>query len=397
MSHVWNGSSVSRLLPSEEAVGLLAMVEEFAARELAPRVAAEEEAGTFPRDALAAMGELGLLGLPFDEAYGGGGLPYEVTLQALEEIARAWLSLGVSVSVHYLSCFPLANFGTDEQRGRWLPAMIAGDLLGGYCLSEPHSGSDAAALSTRAVRTGDEYVVSGTKAWITHGGRADFYSVMVRTSDDGPRGISCLLIDGRSPGLSSAPPERKMGATSSPTAQVILEDVHVPADRLMGNEGQGFGVALAALDAGRLGIAACAVGLAQAALDAASAYANERRQFGRSIADFQGISFLLADMATAVAGARALYLEAARHKDAGLPFGTMAAMAKLAATDAAMRVTTDAVQVLGGAGYTRDFPVERYFREAKVLQIVEGTNQVQRVVIGRAVTTPRSASRRAGS
>jgi alkylation response protein AidB-like acyl-CoA dehydrogenase len=391
MSHVWKGASVTRLLPTPEAVDLLAMVEEFAANELEPSVAAAEEAGHFPRDLMTAMGELGILGLPFDEAYGGGGQPYEVTLQALEEIARAWLSLGVSVSVHYLSCFPLATYGTEEQRQRWLPEMIGGTLLGGYCLSESHSGSDASALSTRAVRTGDAYVVNGTKAWITHGGRADFYSVMVRTGEEGPHGISCLLVDGSSAGLSSPGPERKMGATSSPTAQVVLEDVLVPADRLMGQEGQGFGVALAALDAGRLGISACAVGLAQAALDAASAYAVERQQFGRSIADFQGVSFMLADMATAVAGARALYLEAARLKDAGLPFGTMAAMAKLASTDAAMRVTTDAVQVLGGAGYTRDFPVERYFREAKVLQIVEGTNQVQRVVIGRAVTRPRAA------
>jgi alkylation response protein AidB-like acyl-CoA dehydrogenase len=333
-----------------------------------------------------------VLGLPFDAAYGGGEQPYEVTLQALEEISRAWMSIGVSVSVHYLSCFPLAVYGTEEQRARWLPDMIGGDLLGAYCLSEPHSGSDAAALTTRAV--GDEagYVVNGTKAWITHGGRADFYSMMVRTSDDGARGISCLLVDASTPGLSSAIPERKMGATASPTAQVILEDVHVDADRLMGAEGAGFTVALAALDAGRLGIAACAVGLAQAALDAAASYADSRIQFGRPIAEFQGVSFMLADMGTAIAAARALYVEAARLKDAGLPFGTMAAMAKLSATDAAMRVTTDAIQVLGGAGYTQDFPAERYFREAKALQIVEGTNQVQRVVIGRALAGRRSGS-----
>jgi len=388
MTHVWTGGSVTRILPSAEAVDLLAMVEEFTARELAPRSAEDESAAVFPREQLRALGGLGILGLPFSAEYGGGEQPYEVVLQALEELARGWLTVGISVSVHYLSCFPLAVYGTEDQRARWLADMVRGELLGGYCLSEPHSGSDAAALTTRAVREGDEYVVNGTKAWITHGGRADFYSVMVRTSDDGPKGISCLLVEGDQPGLTSAPPERKMGATSSPTAQVILEDVRVPVDRRMGAEGQGFPVALAALDAGRLGIAACAVGLAQAALDAATAYAAERRQFGRPIAQFQGLSFLLADMATAVAGARALYLEAARQRDAGLPFGTLAAMAKLAATDTAMRVTTDAVQVLGGAGYTRDFPVERYFREAKVLQIVEGTNQVQRMVIGRALSAP---------
>ena len=265
--------------------------------------------------------------------------------------------------------------------------MLSGETLGAYCLSEQHSGSDAAALSTRAVREGDAYRVTGSKAWITHGGVADFYSVMVRTSDDGARGISCLLVPGDAAGLTSAPPERKMGANSSRTAGIHLDDVQVDAGRLIGREGQGFPIALAALDAGRLGIAACAVGLAQAALDAAVAYAGQREQFGRPIGEFQGVAFGLADMAAAVAAARALYLDAARLRDAGRPFGSQAAMAKLIATDTAMRVTTQAVQVHGGYGYTRDFPVERYFREAKVLQIVEGTNQIQRMVIGRALLT----------
>ena len=385
MTHVWNGASVTRLMPTSESVDLLAMIEEMAAREIAPRAGDDEATATFPRGVLVTLGGLGILGLPFDEAYGGSAQPYEVCLQVLEELARASMVIGVSVSVHWLACFPLANFGSDDQRDRWLPEMVGGDLLGGYCLSESHSGSDAAALSTRAVGTMDGYRVTGTKAWITHGGRADFYSAMVRTSDDGPRGISCLLVDAASDGLRAAPPERKMGANSSPTAQLIFDDVLVERDRLIGEEGTGFTLALAALDAGRLGIAACSVGLAQAALDAAVAYAGTRQQFGRPIADFQGVSFLLADMATAVAGARALYLQAARLKDAGQPFGTEAAMAKLMASDAVMRVTTDAIQVFGGAGYTTDFPVERYFREAKALQIVEGTNQIQRMVIGRAL------------
>jgi alkylation response protein AidB-like acyl-CoA dehydrogenase len=385
MSIAWTGASVTRLLPTQESVDLLAMVEEFAAQELAPRAAQAEEDSEFARDVFTTMGELGLLSLPFDEAFGGGGQPYEVVLQSLEEVARAWLSVGVSLSVHYLSCFALANYGSPEQQERWLPDMIGGELLGAYCLSESHSGSDAAALATRAVPVDGGYRVTGTKAWITHGGRADFYSAMVRTSDDGARGISCLLVEGSRPGLSSAPPERKMGATSSPTAQVIFDDVFVSQDRLIGPLGGGFPVALAALDAGRLGIAACAVGLAQAALDTAVAYARERQQFGHPIGEFQGVAFMLADMATSIAAARAQYLHAARLKDAGLPFGVQAAMAKLAATDAAMQVTTDAIQVLGGAGYTRDFPVERYFREAKALQIVEGTNQIQRMVIGRAL------------
>lgn len=390
MAYAWKGASVTRLLPSEESVELMALTEEVAARELAPRAAEAEANAVFPRESFRVLGGLGLLGLPFDAEYGGGEQPYEVTLQVLEELSRSWMSIGVSVSVHYLACFGLANFGSDEQRRRWLPDMIGGELLGAYCLSEPHSGSDAAALVTRAVREGDDYVVNGTKAWITHGGVADFYSAMVRTSDDGPKGITCLLVPGDAAGLSAAAPERKMGANASPTAQVIFDDVHVSADRVMGTEGGGFTVALAALDAGRLGIAACAVGLAQAALDAAVAYAADRQQFGRSIIEFQGVAFMLADMATAVAAARALYVDAARLKDAGLPYGMQAAMAKLAATDAAMKVTTDAIQVLGGAGYTVDFPVERYFREAKALQIVEGTNQIQRMVIGRALR-PRSA------
>jgi alkylation response protein AidB-like acyl-CoA dehydrogenase len=376
-----------RLLPTQDAVDLLHLVREMADAELAPAVDVAENDGVFPREVMRTLGKSGLLSLPYPEEFGGGAQPFEVYLQALEELAGAWLSVGISVSVHALACFPLANYGTDEQKHRWLPDMLAGDLLGAYCLSESQSGSDAAALQTRAVRVGEQYVVDGAKAWITHGGIADFYDVMVRTSDEGARGISCLLVDGSTPGLSGATPERKMGAKASRTAGVILDDVHVDSDRLIGAEGQGFKIALAALDAGRLGIAACAVGLAQAALDAASAYAKERRQFGRAIGEFQGLQFMLADMATGVSAARALYLAAARRRDRGLPFSVDAAKAKLFATDMAMRVTTDAVQVFGGYGYVQDFPVERYMREAKVLQIVEGTNQVQRMVIGRSLVT----------
>jgi len=376
---------IDRELPTDEARALLDLVREIAAAELAPRVDAAEAAAEFPRDVYRTLGDAGLLGLAYPEEHGGGGQPYAVYLQALEELARAWLSVGIGVSVHTLACFPLAQYGTAEQKERWLPEMLGGTLLGAYCLSEPGSGSDAAALVTRAVPDGDSYVVDGVKAWITHGGVADFYNLMVRTSDDGPRGITCLLAEAGTPGLSAAAPERKMGANSSPTAQIILDGARVPADRRMGAEGEGFKIALGALDGGRLGIAACAVGLAQAALDLAASYAKERRQFGRPIGEFQGLSFLLADMATAVAAARALYLDAARLRDRGGAFGPKAAMAKLFATDTAMRVTTDAVQVLGGYGYVQDFAAERYMREAKVLQIVEGTNQIQRVVIGRSL------------
>jgi alkylation response protein AidB-like acyl-CoA dehydrogenase len=286
-----------------------------------------------------------------------------------------------------MSCYPLAAFGTEEQRAALLPDLLAGDLLGGYALSEPDSGSDAAALRTRAVRDGDGYQVTGTKAWITHAGVADFYLLMVRTSEEGSRGISALLADAATPGLEPGPLEHKMGLTGSPTAQLRLDGARIPVSRRMGAEGDGLKIALDALNSGRLGIAACAVGLAQAALDEAVRYARQRVQFGRPIIDFQGLEFLLADMAAGVESARATYLEAARRRDRGLPFRRQASIAKLVATDMAMKVTTDAVQVLGGAGYTRDFPVERYMREAKVPQIFEGTNQIQRMVIARELRT----------
>jgi alkylation response protein AidB-like acyl-CoA dehydrogenase len=378
---------VVRSLPSAEAEALLELTRDLVENEVAPRASEYEARSEFPRELFRTLGKSGLLGLAYDEELGGGGQPYEVYLQVLEELARGWLAVGVGVSVHTLSCYPLAAFGTDEQKARWLPEMLAGELLGAYCLSEAGSGSDAAALQTRAVRTGDDYVVDGTKAWVTHGGHADFYNVMVRTGGAGPKGISCLLADASMPGMHPQPPERKMGLRSSPTASITLESARVPADRLLGEEGVGFRIALSALDGGRLGIAACAVGHAQAALDLAVSYAQERKQFGQRIADFQGLSFLLADMATQVEAARALYLSAARLRDAGRPYGPQASMSKLFATDTAMRVATDAVQVLGGYGYVEDFPAERYLREAKILQIFEGTNQIQRLVIGRSLTS----------
>jgi hypothetical protein len=380
--------TVDRILPTDEAEALLDLVRELADAELRPRVADYEHRAEFPREVFRTLGRAGLLGLPYPEEHGGGAQPYEVYLQVLEELSGAWLAVGLGVSVHTLACFPTAAFGSDRQKKEWLPGMLGGELLGAYCLSEPHSGSDAAALSTRAVREGDGYRVDGVKAWVTHGGAADFYNLMVRTSDAGARGISTLLARADTPGLTPQPPEHKMGMSSSPTAQIVLDHAQVPVDGLIGAEGDGFRIAMAALDGGRLGIAACAVGVAQAALDHAVAYAGDRKQFGRAIADFQGIGFLLADMATQISAGRALYLAAARLRDAGRPYGTEAAKAKLFATDTAMRVTTDAVQVLGGAGYVEDHPVERWMREAKVLQIVEGTNQVQRMVISRALSRP---------
>ncbi len=376
---------IERLLPSPEAHDLVELVREIAKEELTPAASDAEAASKFPREAFRLLGGSGLLSIPFPEEYGGGGQPFEVYLQVLEELAYAWLGVAVGVSVHSLACFPVLVQGTDAQRTELLPRLLSGDLLGAYCLSEPQAGSDVAAMTTRAVLDGDAYALHGTKAWITHGGEADFYAVFARTSDDRRQGISCFLVDADASGLSFGAPEHKMGLTASTTAQVHFDGVRVPIDRRIDNEGAGMRIALAALDGGRLGIAACAVGLAQAALDTATSYARERTQFGQPIISFQGLAFLLADMAAAVQSARATYLDAARRRDRGLPYTTEAAVAKLVATDAAMKVTTDAVQVLGGYGYTRDFPVERFMREAKVLQIFEGTNQIQRVVISRAL------------
>ncbi|MBW5481575.1 acyl-CoA dehydrogenase family protein [Streptomyces bambusae] len=381
---------VDRQLPTEESRDLLALVREIAQREIAPRAAEEEADGHFPREVFTLLSESGLLGLPYDAEYGGGEQPYEVYLQVLEELAAARLTVGLGVSVHSLACHGLAGFGTEKQKAEHLSAMLGGGLLGAYCLSEPSSGSDAASLSTKAVRDGDDWVLTGTKAWITHGGVADFYTVLARTGADGPKGITAFLVPGDAEGLSAAAPEKKMGMKGSPTAQLHFDGVRVPDSRRIGEEGQGFTIALGALDSGRLGIAACAIGVAQAALDQALAYALARKQFGHPIADFQGLRFMLADMATKIEAGRALYLSAARLRDAGKPFSRQAAMAKLFCTDAAMSVTTDAVQVLGGYGYTQDFPVERLMREAKVLQIVEGTNQIQRVVIARHLAGPES-------
>ncbi|MFD6265007.1 acyl-CoA dehydrogenase family protein [Micromonospora chalcea] len=376
--------NVDRILPTDEARDLLDLATELADRELAPAAAGFEARAEFPREVLRTLGRSGLLGLPYAEEHGGAAQPYEVYLQVLEILASRWLAVAEAVSVHTLSCYPVAQFGTDEQR-KLLPDMIGGELLGAYCLSEPQGGSDAAALTTRATRDGDDYVVTGTKAWITHARVADFYNIFCRTGGPGPKGISCLLADRATPGIHPQAAERTMGLHSSPIAQIAFDDARVPAERLIGGEGVGFTIAMSALDSGRLGIAACAVGLAQGALDYAVGYARERRQFGRAIIDFQGLGFNLADAATQISAARALTLAAARLRDAGRPYSIEAAKAKLFATDVAMRVTTDAVQVLGGAGYVADHPVERYMREAKVLQIVEGTNQIQRLVISRAL------------
>jgi alkylation response protein AidB-like acyl-CoA dehydrogenase len=375
---------VDRLLPSDDARELIALTRDVADKVLDPIVDEHERTETYPDGVFAQLGAAGLLSLPQPEEWGGGGQPYEVYLQVLEEIASRWAAVAVAVSVHSLSSHPLLAFGTEEQKQRWLPDMLSGERIGAYSLSEPQAGSDAAALRCAAVADGDGYVLNGSKSWITHGGVADFYTLFART---GEKSISCFLVPGDLPGLSFGKPEEKMGLSAVPTTSAFYDNARIDADRRIGAEGQGLQIAFSALDSGRLGIAAVATGIAQAALDDACRYANERTTFGRKIIDHQGLGFLLADMAAAVGSARATYLDAARRRDLGQPYSTQASVAKMIATDAAMKVTTDAVQVFGGAGYTRDYRVERYMREAKITQIFEGTNQIQRLVIARSLTT----------
>ncbi|TVQ93173.1 MAG: acyl-CoA dehydrogenase [Deltaproteobacteria bacterium] len=343
----------------------------------------DDDEETFRKEFIVAMGEQGFCGIATPEAHGGLGLGYLDYAIVLEEIAAVSASYAVSVAVTGLPQMILTRFGTPSQQERWLPGLASGQLLGAFALSEPESGSDAASLKTTATRDGSDYVLQGTKFWITHGGYADVYVLMARTGGPGARGVSAFLVPGDAPGLSFGKKERKMGLRASPTVELILDGVRVPASARIGEEGLGFRCAMAALDSGRITIGATAVGLSRAATRYAAAYACERRQFKQPIIDFQGVGFMIADMATQTDAARLMVHRAASLRDAGLDHSLAAAMAKLHATDTCMKVTTDAVQVLGGYGYVREHPVERYMRDAKVMQIVEGTNQVQRLVIAR--------------
>ncbi|MFD8380124.1 acyl-CoA dehydrogenase family protein [Streptomyces sp. NPDC059679] len=369
----------------EEQRELFALVDELAREELEPRAARFEEDGQFPEALVRLLGKQGLISLPFPEQWGGGGQSYTVYLRVIERLAGSWLAVAESVHLQVLACHGLARFGTDELRGELLPRMLSGELLAANCMSEPEAGSDLGAMSTKAVAEDGHHVISGTKAWVSHAGVADVYNVYCRTGGSALSGLSCFLVDADSEGLRPLAPERKMGVRSLPTAQIAFDGVRVPDERMIGRRNRGMLVAAHVFDHGRLGISACAVGLAQAALDHAVAYAKERTQFGKPIISFQGLSFLLADMATQIAAARALLYSVAALKDQGKPISAEAAKCKLFATDTAMRVTTDAVQVLGGYGYTQDFPVERWMREAKLLQILEGTNQIQRIAIAQSL------------
>jgi alkylation response protein AidB-like acyl-CoA dehydrogenase len=378
-------ADLSLLTDEQRSLGM--MVREFASEVAGPAASAFEARQEDPVALYHQLAGLGLTGIPFPEEYGGGGQPYVTYLLVIEELARAYLSLAIGLSVHTLCAFATDRFGSDGQKKEVLSRLTSGEWFGAYSLSEPGSGSDAASLSTKATRTGDGYRLSGSKVFCTRGAEADVVLVMARTGDAGPSGISAFLVPNPTPGFSGTKKEDKMGWRSSPTWALAFDDAEVPEDRLLGQEGEGFKIALASLDSGRLGIAACSIGLAQGAFDAALRYTGEREQFGQPVSAHEGVQFMLAAMATDIEAGRRLYRYAAELRDAGQDYSLQAAQAKLFCSDVAMKVTTDAVQLHGGYGYVTEYPVERYMREAKGLQIVEGTNQIQRFVIGRKLTS----------
>jgi butyryl-CoA dehydrogenase len=368
------------LTPEERVVRDTAA--QFAQRELAPTVAQRDEEERYDRSLFTRMGELGLTGLPYPEDYGGAGMSTFAWILACEEIAAADMGMAVSLSVHILAQLPILSFGTDAQKERLLPPMTAGRALGAFALTEPGAGSDASAIALRATRVDDGYALTGTKVWITNGADADVI-VVFATIDRalGRDGITAFAVERDTPGLRIGSHERKMGIRDSVSVELIFEEARVPLENRLGEEGKGLKVALSALGAGRISIAAACVGLARAALEHATIYATQRSQFGRPIADQEMIQAMLADAAVSVEAARLLTWRAARMRDAGQPINAASSMAKMYASDTAMRVTTDAVQIYGGAGYSRDNPVERFMRDAKGAQIYEGTNQIHRLVI----------------
>ena len=371
---------------SAEHAALQEAVRDFAQSAVKPRAADVDRLHQFPAEAIDAARELDLMGIMVPEEYGGAGLDHLAFTIAIEEIAAACASTAVIVDVHNsVAVEPIVLFGTDEQRRAWLPPMASGELLGGFALTEPSSGSDAATLKTSAKRYGDEYVLNGTKVFITNVGHAGMYTVFARTNPDEPRaaGVSCFLVPADTPGIKVGQVFKKMGLNGSPTGELVFEDARVPAANLLHAEGRGFEVAMRALDSGRIGISGQALGIARAAVEESIAYTKEREQFGQAISSFQGIQFMLADMATRVEAARLLAYDAAVRCDRGLPVTRAASMAKLFCTDTAMDVAIDAVQLAGGYGYVSEYPFERHFRDAKALQIYEGANQIQRVVIAR--------------
>ncbi|MGN4292785.1 acyl-CoA dehydrogenase AcdA [Bacillus cereus group sp. MYBK87-2] len=373
---------------SEEHEMIRKMVRDFAKNEVAPTAAERDEEERFDRALFDQMAELGLTGIPWPEEYGGIGSDYLAYVIAIEELSRVCASTGVTLSAHTsLAGWPIFKFGTEEQKQTFLRPMAEGKKIGAYGLTEPGSGSDAGGMKTIAKRDGDHYVLNGSKIFITNGGIADIYVVFALTDPESKqRGTSAFIVESDAPGFSVGKKESKLGIRSSPTTEIMFEDCRIPVENLLGEEGQGFKIAMQTLDGGRNGIAAQAVGIAQGALDASVEYARERHQFGKPIAAQQGIGFKLADMATDVEAARLLTYQAAWLESEGLPYGKESAMSKVFAGDAAMKVTMEAVQVFGGYGYTKDYPVERYMRDAKITQIYEGTQEIQRLVISRMLT-----------
>ncbi len=368
---------------SEEHEMIRKMVRDFAKNEVAPTAAARDEEERFDRGIFTQMADLGLTGIPWPEQYGGIGSDYLAYCIAVEELSRVCASTGVTLSAHTsLAGWPIYTFGTEEQKQKYLKPMATGEKIGAYGLTEPSAGSDAGGMRTLAVKDGEDYILNGSKIFITNGGEADIYVVFARI-DPNEKRTSAFIIEKDMPGFSVGKKEKKLGIRSSPTTEIIFEDCRVPKENLLGNEGEGFKVAMMTLDGGRNGIAAQAVGIAQGALDAAVAYAKERQQFSKPIISQQGIAFKLADMATSIEAARLLTYQAAWLESQGLPYGKESAMSKLYAGDTAMKVTTEAVQVFGGYGYTKDYPVERFMRDAKITQIYEGTQEIQRLVISR--------------
>ncbi|MCR8996039.1 acyl-CoA dehydrogenase [Brevibacillus laterosporus] len=368
---------------NEEQEMLRKMIREFAEEHIAPTAAERDEEERFDRSIFEQMAELGLTGIPWDEKYGGAGADYLSYVLAVEELSRVDASIGVTLSAHVsLASWPIYKFGTEEQKQTFLRPLAEGKKMGAYCLTEAGSGSDSAGMRTTAVRDGDHYILNGNKIFITNAGVAETYIVFAVTNPDlKHKGVTAFLLEKDMPGFSMGKKEKKLGIRSSLTLEVIMEDVRVPVANRLGEEGQGFKIAMMTLDGGRNGIAAQALGIAQGAFEHALSYAKERIQFGKPIAALQAIQFKLADMATQIEAARLLTYQAAWLEDKGLPYGKASAMSKVFAGDIAMQVTTEAVQVFGGYGYTREYPVERFMRDAKITQIYEGTNEIQRVVI----------------
>ena len=370
-----------KISPEQEM--MVKIVRELAQKEIAPRAEAVDESGEFPWENIKAMNELGLLGLTVPEEYGGSLTDSLTYVMAIEEISKACAATGAIYAVHCsVGVMGLVKYGTEEQKKKYLPRLAEGGKIAAFALTEPGAGSDAAAAKTTAVLDGDSYVLNGTKCFITNGGVSDVYTVLAMTDKSkGVRGMSAFLVEDGTPGFTIGKIENKMGIRGSSTSELIFENCRIPKENLLGQEGDGFKIAMQLLDGGRVGIGAQAVGIAQAAYEAALQYSKERQQFGKPIFSFQTVGFMLADMAIQIEAARLMVYKAAWLKDAGQPFGKEAAMAKTFASDMAQKITADAVQIMGGYGYSKEYPVERYMRDAKITQIYEGTNQIQRLVI----------------